>query len=86
MPLCGFNPQMLHGLTELAQGLYKQALKRSREDRVTLERAFEIEVEEMNIFLTKLDARYYDDLRPEYNADEAMERLLNWADEYRKEK
>ncbi len=79
MPLCGFNPKMLEGLTKLAQGLYEQALKRQKEDGISIERAFEIEVEEMNIFLAKLDEKYYKDLRPRHNVEEAMQRLVEWT-------
>lgn len=84
MPLCGFNPKMLHGLTEFAQGLYEQALKRQAQDNIPIERAFEIEVEEMNIFLTKLDEQYYDKLRTRHSVDEAMQRLIAWSAAYPK--
>ncbi|NTW46409.1 MAG: hypothetical protein HGB18_05205 [Candidatus Moranbacteria bacterium] len=84
MPLCGFNPKMLTGLTMLAQGLYEQAIKRSAEDAVPIERAFEIEVEEMNIFLTKLDETYYEELRPKNNVKDAMEKLIGWLAFYPK--
>ena len=79
MPLCGFNPKMLDGLTKFAQGLYEQALKRSKEDNVSIERAFEIEVEEMNIFLTRLDETYYNELRPKNNVTEAVKKLVAWC-------
>lgn len=82
MPLCGFNPKMLHGLTEFAQGLYEQALKRQSQDNIPIERAFEIEVEEMNIFLTKLDEKYYAELRPKHGVDEAMKKLVEWSATY----
>jgi len=36
---------MLHGLTEFAQGLYEQALKRQKQEGIPIERAYEIEVE-----------------------------------------
>ena len=84
MPLCGFNPKMLHGLTKFAQGLYEQALKRQTEDGIPIERAFEIEVEKMNIFLAKLDGRYYDELRPKYDVATAQEKLIEWAAFYPK--
>ncbi len=84
MPLCGFNPKMLGGLTMLAQGLYEQALKRSIEDDVSIERAFEIEVEEMNIFFTKLDEKYYADLRPKHDVVESMDQLVEWCVAYPK--
>jgi len=79
MPFCGFNPKMLEGLTKFAQGLYEQALKRQKEDGIPIEQAFEIEVEEMNIFLTKLDEKYYSELRPKHNVAEAMDKLVEWA-------
>lgn len=82
MALCGFNPRMLHGLTEFAQGLYEQALKRQQQDGIPIERAFEIEVEEMNIFLVKLDEKYYDELRPKHGVAEAMEKLVEWSAAY----
>jgi hypothetical protein len=78
MPLCGFNPKMLKGLTMFAQGLYEQALKRQQKDKIPISRAFEIEVEEMNIFLIKLDEKYEKELRPECNVKKAMEKLIEW--------
>lgn len=79
MPLCGFNPKMLEGLTKFSQGLYEQAMKRQKEDGVPIERAIEIEVEEMNIFLTKLDKKYYSELRPKHSVAEAMDKLVEWT-------
>lgn len=79
MPFCGFNPKMLHGLTEFAQGLYEQALRRSEREGVPLERAFAIEVEEMNVFFAALDRRYYEELRPKHNVADAVERLVAWS-------
>jgi len=79
MPMCGFNPKMLKGLTMFAQGLCEQALKRQEEEGISVERAFEIEVEEMNIFLTKLDEKYYEELRPKHTVEEAMDMLVEWA-------
>lgn len=79
MPLCGFNPQMLKGLTMFAQGLYGQAIERSKREKISIERAFEIEVEEMTIFLSKLDEKYYSELRPKHNVKEAMDKLVEWT-------
>lgn len=70
---------MLEGLTKFAQGLYEQALKRSKQEKISIERAFETEVEEMNIFLTKLDEKYYKELRPKHTVSEAMEKLIKWT-------
>ena len=86
MPLCGFNPKMLAGLTMFSQGLYEQAVKRQKEDGIPIERAFEIEVEEMNIFLTKLDERYYEELRPKHSVEEAMNKLVEWTADQPKKK
>ena len=86
MPLCGFNPKMLKGLTEFAQGLYEQAMKRQEEDNIPIDRAFQIEVEEMNIFLAKLDEEYYEALRPKHDVKEAMEKLIKWSAFYPKKK
>jgi len=79
MPLCGFNPKMLEGLTKFAQGLYEQALKRQKADNIPIDRAFEIEVEEMNIFLIKFDEKYYSELRPKHSVAEAMDQLVEWT-------
>jgi len=79
MPMCGFNPRMLEGLTKFAQGLYEQALKRQKKDNISIERAFEIEVEEMNIFLTKLSDKYHEELRPKHTVVEAMAKLVEWT-------
>lgn len=79
MPLCGFNPKMLDGLTRFSQGLYEQAVKRSKEDGISIDRAFEIEIEEMNIFLARLDETYYAELRPQNNVMEAMDKLVAWC-------
>ena len=79
MPLCGFNPKMLEGLTKFAQGLYEQALKRQKKDGISIERAFEIEVEEMNVFLAILDEKYYSELRPGHTVEEAMAKLVEWT-------
>lgn len=84
MPLCGFNPKMLGGLAMFTQGLYEQALKRQKEDGITLERAFKLEVEEMNIFYAKLDEKYYKELRPKHDVTAAQERLIEWAAFYPK--
>ena len=79
MPLCGFNPKMLEGLTKFSQGLYEQSLKRQKEDGIPIDRAFEIEVEEMTIFLAKLDEKYYGELRPKHTVAEAMDKLVEWT-------
>lgn len=81
MPLCGFNPKMLEGLTKFSQGLYEQALKRSQADHITIERAFETEIQEMNIFLVKLDEKYYEELRPRHSVEESMRILVQWTGE-----
>lgn len=86
MPLCGFNQKMLGALTEFSVGVLEQILKRSREDGITVERALEIEVKELNIFLQMNSDKYHDELRPKYSVDEAMAKLIEWSAAYPKPK
>lgn len=78
MPICGFNPKMLQGVTLFAQGLYEAALQRSRERGISLEEAMEIEIQEMNVFLGALEEKYQD-LRKTHSVDEAMRQLTEWT-------
>jgi hypothetical protein len=82
MPLCGFNPMMIKGLTMFAQGLYSQAQKRAREEDVSLDEAFTKEVHEMSVFLAALDERY-EELKKTFGVDEAMRELIVWAEQRR---
>jgi hypothetical protein len=82
MPLCGFNPTMLKGLTMFAQGLYAQAQKRAATDGTSLDDAFTKEVHEMTVFLAALDERY-EELRKTRAVDDAMRDLVLWAEEHR---
>lgn len=79
MPLCGFNDQMLKGLTLFAQGLYKSAVKRAAEEDVNVEEAMEREIHEMNVFLAALD-EHYEALRNTMDVDEAMHGLIAWTE------
>jgi hypothetical protein len=82
MPLCGFNPTMLKGLTMFAQGLYAQAQKRAGTDKISLDDAFSKEVHEMTVFLAALDEQY-EELRKTYAVDDAMRQLVSWAEQHR---
>ncbi len=79
MPMCGFSQTMLGALTVFSKGLMEQILKRSREDKISIERAFEIEVEELNIFLRMNSDMYHEQLRPKYGVEESMKKLLEWS-------
>ncbi len=79
MPLCGFTPKMLQGLTTFAQGLYEQAHKLSNEQGIPLEQAMEKEIHEMNVFLAALDQRY-EELRKTRSVDAAMVELAKWTE------
>ncbi len=79
MPLCGFNDQMLKGLTLFAQGLYKSADKRATEEGTSVEEAMEREIHEMNVFLAALD-EHYEVLRKAMDVDDAMRGLVAWVD------
>lgn len=82
MPLCGFNPTMLKGLTMFAQGLYAQAQKRAAADKISLDDAFSKEVHEMTVFLAALDEQY-EELRKTSAVDDAMRELVSWAEQHR---
>lgn len=63
MPLCGFNEKMLAGLSIFAEGLFDQALKRAKEDKVSLEQSLKQEIHEMNIFREILDSKGENELQ-----------------------
>jgi hypothetical protein len=77
MPLCGFDKKMLEGLTIFAQSLYEAALRKSREKDITIEKAMEVEIEEMNAFLFALDSKY-EEFRKTHDVPESMSRLVSW--------
>lgn len=77
MPLCGFNAQMLKGLADFAQGLYKQAKKRAKEDGISVDESVDTEIREMQVLLTEIDRRYYEELRPQYGLEEAIKKILD---------
>ena len=76
-----FNPKMLEGLTLFAQGLYKSVLERSKEKNISLTKAMENEIEEMNVFLEALNQNY-SNLRKDFSAANAMKKLaeINFKD------
>lgn len=82
MPVCGFDKKMLKGLTLFAQSLYEAALRKSKENNITIERAMEIEIEEMNEFLFALDEKY-EDLRKSNPVSQSMEKLVEWTEKGR---
>lgn len=81
MPLCGFNPEILKGMTLMAKGFYTSALRLSKEKGVPMEQAMEIEVQEMTIFLTALDEQYAE-LRKTHSVDVAMKKLAEWSGQF----
>ena len=81
MPVCGFNPTMLKGLVMFAQGLFVQAQKRAKEERISLDAAYAYEVNEMSVFLAALDERY-EELKKHLTVDQAMRRLVEWGESW----
>ncbi len=79
MPLCGFDKKMLSGLTLFAQSLYEAALRKSDEKSISIEKAMEVEIDEMNEFLFALDEKY-EGLRKNSNVQNSMEKLVSWVD------
>ncbi len=55
MALCGFNQQMLGGLKEFSDGLFKQLLKRAKEDNLSIEESLKQELSEMDTFAQVLE-------------------------------
>ena len=79
MPMCGFNQEMLNALTDFSKGLLEQIIKRARRDSISIEKAMEIEVEELNIFLALNSEKYHNQLRPKHSVTESMEKLIEWG-------
>ena len=51
MPLCGFNQKMIDALRLFGEGLYVQAEKRAKEDKLSVPEALDQEIDEMDTFL-----------------------------------
>ena len=79
MPMCGFDKKMLSGLTLFAQSLYEAAIRKSKENNISVEEAMKIEIEEMNEFLFALDKKY-ESLRRTNPVPESMEKLVGWVE------
>jgi hypothetical protein len=82
--LCGFNTEILKGMSLMAKGFYTSAIRLSREKGVPMDQAMEIEVQEMSIFLTALDGQYAE-LRKTQPVDVAMRNLAKWTKTYQRE-
>ena len=68
-----------HALTDFSKGLFEQILKRAEKDSISIEKAMEIEIEELNIFLALNSQKYHDSLRPKYDVKTSMEKLIEWT-------
>ena len=77
--MCGFNQTMLNALTDFSKGLLEQIIKRAKRNSISLEKAMEIEVEELNIFLALNSDKYHKQLRPNYSVTDSMEKLIEWG-------
>lgn len=81
MPFCGFNPEILKGMTLMAKGFYTSALRLSKEKGVPIDQAMEIEVQEMTVFLTAFDEQYAE-LRKTHSVAEAMTKVAKWSEQH----
>ena len=54
MPMCGFDKPMLDGLDLFYRGLADAVIRRSKEDRISVEKAIDLELEDMNEFIQEL--------------------------------
>lgn len=54
MPLCGFDKQMLDGLSMFYEGLAEAVIRKSKANEITMVQAIETEIKEMNEFVDEL--------------------------------
>jgi len=54
MPLCGFDQQMLEGLKMFHGGLARAVIKRTNEEKVSVEEAIKYELGEIDAFINEL--------------------------------
>ena len=75
MPLCGVNKKMIEGISVFAEGIFEETLKRSREQKITLEEAFKNEIKDLGIFLETIENKYQE-LQKGYPDKEAIQKLF----------
>jgi alanyl-tRNA synthetase len=58
MPLCGFNKKMIDGIVTFSEGLFEATIERGRKNNVNSLNAVKTEVEEIDLFIKALQAKY----------------------------
>lgn len=58
MPLCGFNRKMIDGIIIFSEGLFEATIERGRQNKVDDLTAVKTEVEEIDLFIKALQAKY----------------------------
>jgi hypothetical protein len=58
MPLCGFNKKMIDGIVTFSEGLFEATIERGRQNKVNDLTAIKTEVEEIDLFIKALQAKY----------------------------
>jgi len=81
MPLCGFNPKMIHGIALFAEGLFEATAARATEEKMSLPDAFQVELRDIHLFLQALEDKHQElkrQLSPEETARRVAELALTW--------
>jgi hypothetical protein len=58
MPLCGFNKKMIEGIVVFSEGLFEATIERGRQNKVDDLAAIKTEVQEIDLFIKALQAKY----------------------------
>lgn len=58
MPLCGFNPKMIQGISIFAEGLFEATVARAEEEGKSLDEAFQIELRDIRLFLQAIEDKH----------------------------
>lgn len=58
MPLCGFNPKMIQGISIFAEGLFEATVARAEEEDKSLDEAFQIELRDIRLFLRAIEDKH----------------------------
>ena len=81
MPLCGFNPKMIQGISIFAEGLFEATVARAEEESKTLDEAFQIELRDIGLFLQAIEDKHQELKRKMPPADAAAgvaDLVFNW--------
>lgn len=84
MPLCGFNPKMIQGISVFAEGLFEATVARAKEEGKSLDEAFQIELRDIRLFLQAIEDKHQELKRkmpPEETAAGVADFALQWRND-----